>query len=70
MPITPYEWEESVFGEVTELMPQDAPTPKRKNVIAVSYHDANLHYNCVTGTSVVGIIHFTNKNPMDWRSKK
>ena len=34
--ITPYEWEESVWGKGTELLPQDAPRQKGKHVVTVS----------------------------------
>ena len=70
IPITPYEWEESVCGKVTELLPQDAPVPKGKHVVIVIYHDANLHHNVVTGRSVTGVLHFVNKTPTDWNTKK
>ena len=43
MPITPYDWEESVCGKVTELLPEDSPEPKGKHVATVSYHDKILH---------------------------
>ena len=36
----------------------------------ISYHDANLHHNVVTGRSVTGVLHFINKTPIDWYSKK
>ena len=49
IPITPYEWEESVYGKVTELLPIDAPTPKVKHATTVSYHNANVHHNVVVG---------------------
>ena len=46
-PITTYEWEESVYGKVTELMPQKSPAPKVKHVVTVSYYDDNLHHKVV-----------------------
>ena len=69
IPIAPYEWEESVWGKVAELLNQDAPTPKRKHAATVSYHDANLCHNFVTGRSVTIVLHFINKTPMCWHSK-
>ena len=59
--ITPYEWEESVYGKVTELLPQYTPKPKGKHVVTVSYLDPNLHHNAVTGRPVTGVLHFINK---------
>ena len=65
-----FEWEKSVYGEVKELLPEDAPRSLGKEVVTVSYHDANLYHNVITGRSVTGIIHFVNKTPIDWYSKK
>ena len=70
MPASSYDWEESVCGKVTEHLPEDAPTPKGKHVVTISYHDANLHHNVITGRSVTGVLHFLNKTPVDWCSKK
>ena len=65
-----FEWEKSVYGEVKELLPEDAPRSLGKEVVTISYHDANLYHNVITGRSVTGIIHFVNKTPIDWYSKK
>ena len=70
IPIAPYEWEESLYGKVTEILLQDSPVPKGKHVVTVSYHDANACHNYVTGRSVTGVLHFINKTPIDWHSKK
>lgn len=70
IPATSCEWEESVHGEVSELLPEDAPTPKGKHVVTISYHDANLYHNVVTGRSVTGVLHFINKTPVDWYIKR
>ena len=53
-----------------ELTPEDAPTLLRKHVITISYHDANLFHNVITGRSVTGVLHMLNKTPIDWHSKK
>ena len=52
------------------MLPTDAPEPLGKFVVAISYHDANLHHNVLTGRSVTGILHLVNKTPIDWYSKK
>lgn len=70
IPITPYEWEDSVCDNVTELLPQDAPTPKRKYDVTISYHDANLCYNIAIGRSVTVALCFLKKAPIDSHSKK
>ena len=70
LPDQVFDWEKSVYGEVKELLPDDAPRPLRKEVVTISYHDANLCHNAITGRSVTGVIHFINKKPIDWCSKK
>ena len=70
LPNQVFDWEESIYGEVTELLPEDAPRSLGKSVTTISYHDANLHHNIITGRSVTGVLHFINKTPIDWYSKK
>jgi hypothetical protein len=41
-----------------------------KHVVTISYHDANLYHNLITGRSVTGVLHMLNKTPVDWYSKK
>ena len=59
-----------MYGKVTELLPQDSRATKGKHVVTVSYNYSNLNYNFVTGRSVTGVLHFINKTPIDWHSKK
>jgi hypothetical protein len=70
IPIIKYDWENSVYGEVAELIPSDAPTPKGRPVTLTHYVDANLYHDCLTGRSVTGILHFINATPIDWFSKR
>ena len=70
IPITHYEWEESVYGKVSDLLPQHEPLPKGKQVVTVSYYDANLYHKFITGRSVARVLHFLNKTLVDWFSKK
>ena len=65
IPATSHEWEESVCRKVSELLPEDAPEPKGKHAVTISYYDANLYHNVVTGRSVPGVLHFLNKTPVD-----
>ena len=60
----------SVYGNVTELLPNDAPTPLGKQVVLTHYVDANLFHDVLTGRSVTGILHMLNATPIDWFSKK
>jgi hypothetical protein len=65
-----HDWSRSVYGEINELVPRDAPEPLGKHVTLTHYVDANLMHDVVTGRSVTGIIRLANKNPIDWYSKK
>ena len=65
-----FDWARSVYGDVSEILPKDAPIPLGKYVTLTHYFDANLYHDMVTGRSVTGILHLVNKSPMDWFSKK
>ena len=60
----------SVYGDVKEIVPNDAPTPLGKPVVLSHYVDANLYHNALTGRSVTACLHFANATPMDWYTKK
>jgi len=38
-----YDWMYSVYGDVKELIPPDAPEPLGKEIITVTYEDASLY---------------------------
>ena len=64
------DWSKSVYGDVKEEVPQDAPKPLGKYVTLTHYVDANLYHDQVTGRSVTGILHMVNGTPIEWYSKK
>ena len=64
------DWRYSVYGELDEIIPQDAPEPKGRPITLTHYVDANLYHNLLTGRSVTGILHLINQTPIDWFSKK
>ena len=70
VPESEFDWEKTVYGNVRELIPTDAPKPRGKYVVLVHYVDANLMHCLLTGRSVTGMLSFVNKTPMDWFSKK
>ena len=70
LPDTKYDWEHSVYGNVSEALPHDAPRALGNPVVLTHYVDANLYHDMLTGRSVTGIIHFANQTPIDWYSKK
>ncbi len=60
----------SVYGNVEEELPKDAPRPLGKHVQLVHYKDANLMHDVLTGRSVTACLHFANATPIDWFTKK
>ena len=60
----------SVYGDVTEALPSNAPKPLGKSVQLTHYVDANLLHDVSTGRSVTACLHFANATPIDWYSKK
>ncbi|MGL5934729.1 MAG: Ty1/Copia family ribonuclease HI, partial [Cetobacterium sp.] len=65
-----YEWAKTVYGDVKEEIPKDAPKPLRRRVIMTSYVDANLYHDMITGRSVTAVLHFLNQTPIEWFTKK
>jgi len=59
-----------VYGDVRESIPKGIPKPKGKSVISTTYKDANLYHNMVTGRAVTGVLHYINKTPVDWYTRK
>ena len=70
LPVQEFDWSRSVYGNVKELIPEDAPLPREIHVVTTTYVDANLHHDHVTGRALTGILHFVNGTPIDWYSKR
>jgi hypothetical protein len=70
LPDQEFDWCHSVYGNVTEEVPKDIPKPLGKAVVLVTYVDANLYHDMLTGRSVTGILHFCNQTLVDWYSKR
>jgi len=70
LPDFEYDWSRSVYGELFEELPRDAPEPLGKYVRLTHFVDANLMHDLATGRSVTGILHMCNQTPIDWYSKK
>lgn len=65
-----FDWQKSIYGNVTEILPTDAPPPLGKKVVQTTYVDANLMHNVITGHSVTGSIHLLNQTPVDFYTRK
>jgi hypothetical protein len=70
IPISTYDWQQSIYAGAKELLPIDAPAPLGKAITHTVYVDANLYHDALTGRSVTGTLHFLNRTPIDWYSKK
>jgi hypothetical protein len=70
IPVPEYDWSRTVYGNVREQRPEDAPSPKGKVVRTTTYKDANLYHDLTTGRAVTGVIHFLNQTPIEWYTKK
>jgi hypothetical protein len=70
LPNQEFDWAQMVYGDVSEILPKDAPPPLGKYVTLTHYFDANLYHDMLTGCSITGILHLMNKTPIDWYSKK
>ena len=70
LPETNHSWLRSVYGDVRESIPKGIPKPKGKSVISTTYKDANLYHDMVTGRAVTGVLHYINKTPVDWYTRK
>ena len=69
LPVQEFDWMRTVYGNVTEEIPSDAPEPLGKEVVLTTYVDANLYHDLITGRALTGILHLLNGTPIDWYSK-
>jgi hypothetical protein len=46
------------------------PEPLGCEVITITYKDANLYHDMLTGRAVTGVLHMINGTPIDWYSKR
>jgi len=65
-----YDWASTVYGDISEILSKDAPVTLGNFITLSHYVDANLYHDMLTGRSVTGILHYLNKMPIDWYSKK
>ena len=70
LPFLEEDWENTPYAGSTEEMPTDAPTPKGKTVQLITYADANLFHDALSGKAVTAVLHLMNKTVIDWHSKK
>ena len=69
VPDNEYGWLYSVYRKVREEIPHDVPIPLGTEIVTVTFIDANLYHDLITGRAVTGVLHLINGTPIDWYSK-
>ena len=64
------DWSQSIYGDVTEEIPHDAPTPYGKPITMSCFVDASFANDKITRRSHTGFIIYANNSPIEWYSKK
>ena len=70
LPIDKYSWDNSVYGDVKEDIPNDIAEAKGNTVDTITSVDGNLLHDMISSKSVTGVMHFLNQTPIDSYSKK
>ena len=70
LPDQDFDWTYYVYGTVQVILPDDMPEPLGGAVTTITTMDANLNHCLATSKSLTGCLHFVNKTPVDWYSKK
>ena len=64
------DWSQTPYAGSKEEVPKDAPRALGESVRLITFGDANLMHDLLNGKAVTGLLHFINKTPFDWYSKK
>ena len=70
LPDQDFDWTYSVYGNVQEIHIDDMQEPLGEAVITTTTMDADLNHCLANGKSLTVCLHFVNKTPVDWYSKK
>ena len=71
IPLPDTDWATTIYGNLKEELPWDAPKPYGPMVIMTTYVDANLCHDMTTGRAVTGILHLlSNQIPVNFYTKK
>ena len=65
-----FDWSNTPHADAKEEYPSNLPVARGEPVLMVTYVDANLMHDKLSGKSVTGVLHFLNKTPIDWFTKK
>ena len=64
------DWTHTVYSGAKEEYPGNLPAARGDPVRQISYVDANLYHDMLSGKSVTAVLHYLNMTPIDWYSKK
>jgi hypothetical protein len=64
------DWSNSAYAGTREEYPKNLPPARGRQVLMTTFVDANLMHDVLSGKSVTGVLHFFNKTPIDWFTKK
>ena len=70
MDFTEYDWSRSPYADAKEEYPANIAKARGKAVQQVTYVDANLYHDMLSGKAVTALLHMLNQTPIDWFSKK
>jgi hypothetical protein len=70
LPDQDYDWARSIYRDLSETIPDDAPPLLGKHVTLTHYFNANLYHDMITGHLVTSILHLFNKTTIEWYLKK
>ena len=65
-----YDWSRTPYAGAKEEYPSNLPAARGKPVQQITYVDANLYHDMLSGKSVTAVLHMLNKTPIEWYSKK
>lgn len=64
------DWDNTPYAGAKVELPCNLPPAKGRPAHLFTYADANLMHYVHSGKAVTAILHFINKTPFDWFSKK
>ena len=68
--IPPLDWKNVPYGNPVKQLPLDAPEPLGESVQLTALYNVNLMHDMLSARSDTWYLHFWNKTPIDWYSKK
>ena len=70
LPKDGYDWGDTPYGKVEEAIPDATPEPKGDTVDTMTFVDANLMHDMLSGRAMGGTMHFVNQTLIDSTARK